>query len=288
MQRITPSRLGILNKFLWPLLILISVIFLVQLESRPSQAYLDIGAKPQDQTQSAYSTPPPALTPKPNPSIDIINLAAQPQPIPILMYHKTPADLAVQLDALVSKQYTSVSMSQLADYFDGLAILPAKPVVITFDDGYADQMQAYEMLRARNMKATFYLITGGAGSQYCIGITRTNTACGDDYLNIEQARMLAQSGLVEIGAHTTNHADLTSLSPDEQNSEMLENKKYLEKELNITITSLAYPYGKFDGTTVGLTQQAGFKTAVTTISGEMQSSNNRFTLLRVRDATLLP
>lgn len=287
MQRITPSRFGILNKFLLPLLILISVLFFVQLQSQHTRAYLKIGTPPSGQSVLANNAPP-AVAAKANPSPDILNLAAQPQPIPILMYHKTPADLPAQLEALIAKGYTSVSMLQLADFFDGLSSLPAKPVVITFDDGYGNQLQAYEMLRARNMKATFYLITGGPGSQYCIGITRTNTTCGDDYLKLEQVRMLSQSGLIEIGAHTTNHADLTSLSPDEQTSEMVENKKYLEKELNIAITTLAYPYGKFDGTTVSLAQQAGFRTAVTTIGGEMQSSNNRFTLLRVRDATLLP
>lgn len=287
MQRIAPSRFGKLSKLMVPLLILFSALFFVQIQTQHTRALLKIGSPPSEQG-ALVNNAPPAVAAKVNPSIDILNLASQPQRIPILMYHKTPADLPTQLDALMAKGYTSVSMLQLADYFDGMVNLPAKPVVITFDDGYGDQLQAYEMLRSRNMKATFYLITGGPGSQYCIGITRTNTSCGDDYLNLEQVKMLAKSGLIEIGAHTTNHADLASLSPNEQTSEMLENKKYLEKELNTKITTLAYPYGSFDSSVAQLAQQVGFRTAVTTIGGYLQSSNNRFTLLRVRDATLLP
>ncbi|MEI6170019.1 MAG: hypothetical protein WCP56_03405, partial [Candidatus Saccharibacteria bacterium] len=51
--------------------------------------------------------------------------------LPILLYHKTPGNFAAQLDALLAKGYTTISMAQLENYFDGLGQLPAKPVVIT-------------------------------------------------------------------------------------------------------------------------------------------------------------
>ena len=99
---------------------------------------------------------------------------------------------------------------------------------------------------------------------------------------------LHNSGLIEIGAHTLDHSDLPTLSTSEQLDEIGRSKKILEEELNTSITSLAYPYGKFNDTTIALTRQSGFRTAVSTISGTEQSSSNRFALLRVRDALLLP
>lgn len=212
----------------------------------------------------------------------------QPQQIPILMYHKTPGDFAAQLDALKTKGYTTITMAELADFFDGIGTLPSKPAVITFDDGFADQMQAFELLKQYGMKATYYLIIGGEKSQWCIGILRHNQACGDSYLNWQQVHRLKDSGIIEIGAHTVDHADLPGLSAEEQNFEISSSKTVLERELGLPITTLAYPYGKFNEELVAKTRQAGFRTAVTTIDGTTQSAANRHTLNRVRNALLLP
>ncbi len=211
-----------------------------------------------------------------------------PVELPILMYHKTPPDFSTQLDSLQSKGYNTITMAQLANYFDGIIELPPKPVVITFDDGFADQMDAFMLLRQRNMKATFYLIPGGARSGWCIGIMRHNLNCGDSYLNWPQVHLLQDSGLIEIGAHTLDHSDLPTLSQDEQIEQITSSRRILEKELQVPVTTFAYPYGKFNETTVALTKQVGFRTAVSTVGGITQSSNNRFSLLRVRDALILP
>lgn len=219
---------------------------------------------------------------------DAVSTAAQPQMIPILMYHKTPPDFAGQLESLKSKGYTTITMTELADYFDGFKALPHKPVVITFDDGFANQMQAFSDLQHYKMKATFYLIVGGEASGWCIGILRHNMSCGDDYLSWQQVHTLAGSGLIEIGAHTIDHADLPSLLAQEQVFQIESSKKVLEDELHISVTTLAYPYGRFDNSVVTKTMQAGFRSAVTTLGGLEQSSHNRFTLLRVRNALLLP
>jgi len=216
-------------------------------------------------------------------------LAAESQvSVPILMYHKTPANFEQQLDALLAKGYNTITMLQLADYFDGRAVLPPKPAIITFDDGFSDQMEAFTLLQQRNMKATFYVIIGGEKSNWCIGIMRHNLSCGDSYLSWQQVHQLHNSGLIEIGAHTLDHSDLPTLAPSDQAEQMSKSKKTLESELNTTVTTLAYPYGKFDGTTTALAQQSGYRTAVSTIAGTEQNSRSRFVLLRVRDALLLP
>ncbi|MBA3679538.1 polysaccharide deacetylase family protein [Candidatus Saccharibacteria bacterium] len=221
-------------------------------------------------------------------SANNLALAATPKAIPILLYHKTNTEFAAQLDTLTEKGYTTITMSELADYFDGTTTLPVKPVIITFDDGFSEQMQAFDMLKQRNMKATFYVITGGEKSNWCIGISRHNLSCGDDYLNWQQIHKLKDSGLIEIAAHTVNHPELSMLPEAEQIYEIQASKKILQDELHIPITSIAYPYGMFDGVTISEVQKAGFRTAVTTIGGVEQSSSNRFTLLRVRNALLLP
>ncbi len=288
MHRIYPGKLTIVSKYLLPILITISVVVFFQI----LRQNIVLGSK----TNSPIHTQPikminveaPLEQATKQPSEAILSQASTPSAIPILIYHKTPSNFVQQLDNLIAKGYTTISMSQLADYFDGIDTLPNKPVIITFDDGFNDQFHALDQLQLRNMKATFYMIIGGPKSLGCIGITRSNFNCGDDYMNWAQLKQLSQSNSIEIAAHTLNHPNLTSLTPEEQMTEISESKRILETELGKPITSLAYPYGRFNDTTVELAKKAGFRTAVTTVDGYMQSSKNRLTLMRVRSALTLP
>jgi peptidoglycan/xylan/chitin deacetylase (PgdA/CDA1 family) len=214
--------------------------------------------------------------------------------VPILVYHQTPTDFEQQLQALQAKGYTTITLAQLTAAWKG-AVLPAKPVVITFDDGYANQMTAFNLLEQYHMKATFYIIDGGPGSDWCIGAGRLYNdpsqpagGCGDAYLNWDQVRQLDQSGIITIGAHTIDHPDLPSETPDQQRMEIAGGKQQLEAQIGHSVSDFAYPYGDYDATTISIVQQAGFSTAVTTAAGTLQSAANRYTLPRVRDAYALP
>jgi peptidoglycan/xylan/chitin deacetylase (PgdA/CDA1 family) len=219
------------------------------------------------------------------PATPVVNVGTE---VPILMYHYTPTNFELQLQHLQVHGYHTITMEELGRHLYLGSVLPAKPVVLTFDDGFLDQQKAFELLKRYQMKATFYLILGGEGSHYCIGLARTNVTCGDEYLNWGQAKNLIDSGLVEIGAHTINHIDLPNASTEQQWQEIYESKTRLEDMYNIPITTFAYPYGRYSPATVDLVAKAGFLTAVTTQSGLEQSSSNRYTMPRVRNALLLP
>lgn len=208
--------------------------------------------------------------------------------VPILLYHKPPADLNAQLDNLVAKGYTAISMSELADYFDGKSTLPKKPIIITFDDGFTEQFATITQLKAHHMKATYYLIIGSEKSNWCIGVLRQNKTCGDSYMDWSQVHNLVNSGVAEIGAHTLDHPNLAGLSQADQKNQIINSKQALENELGVPIKTFAYPYGRYNAISIGIVQQAGFRTAVTTVAGVQQSLQNRYTLLRERNAFMLP
>lgn len=219
------------------------------------------------------------------PTAPLANYSAE---VPILIYHYTPVDFEVQLQHLQSHGYTTISMSDLGRFLYTGIPLPAKPVVITFDDGFLDQQRAFELLKNYQMKATLYLVLGGVESNSCIGLTRTNLACGDSYLNWSQVKGMTDSNLVEIGAHTINHLDLANLVENRQWEEIIESKKRLESMYNLSVTTFAYPYGRYNQSTIDLVSKAGFLTAVTTNGGTIQSSSQRYVMPRVRNALLLP
>jgi peptidoglycan/xylan/chitin deacetylase (PgdA/CDA1 family) len=218
-----------------------------------------------------------------------VAIAASSLRAPILMYHKTPPDFEQQLQTLQAKGYTTISMSELAGAFYAGYTLPAKPVVITYDDGFADQMIAFELLKKYSMRATYYIINGGERSHHCIGSNRQPGApCGDAYLSWEQIRGLDASGLIEIAAHTVDHADLASLPAAEREFQISYSKAELESRLGHPVRHLAYPYGAFTPDVINSVRAAGYVTAVSTIPGIDHNVGEIFALKRVRDAYALP
>jgi peptidoglycan/xylan/chitin deacetylase (PgdA/CDA1 family) len=223
------------------------------------------------------------------------NVSVQPGTyLPILLYHYPPPNFSQQMDHLEQAGYTVINMDQAISGLQGGG-LPLKPVVITCEDGFDLQMQAFDILKKHNMPATFYIIDGGAASQWCIGAGRRYgdplqpaSGCGDAYLTWQQVRQLDQSGLITIAAHTVNHRNLASLSAADQEYEIITGKHLLEAKLGHPVRHFAYPYGAFNNVTLKIVQKAGFTSAVTTIPGSLQPANSAFQLLRVRDALQLP
>ena len=76
----------------------------------------------------------------------------------------TPADFGAQMDKLAGGGYHPIVMADLRAYFLAREPLPARPVVLTFDDGYADFFQvAYPILKKHGFKAVAYVVPGFFG-----------------------------------------------------------------------------------------------------------------------------
>lgn len=219
------------------------------------------------------------------------DIASPKSNVPILIYHHTPPDFSNQLTSLRAKGYITITMDNLSDHLRYGRPLPAKPVILTFDDGFSNQKQAFNLLKAHQAKATFYIITSGEVSRWCIGAGRRHdqvAPCGDAYLNWEEIIELDRSGLIEIAAHSVDHRALTSLPAEKQKFQIDESKKVLEAKLGHPIDHFAYPYGSFNQSIADITSQSGFVTAVTTKPGSEHDLGSIYTLTRVRDAYVLP
>lgn len=121
-----------------------------------------------------------------------------------------------QLDLLQSQGYTTINTGELADFLEGKGTLPAKPILISFDDGYKSFYQyAYPALAKRRMKATLFVT---------VGKMTLETSPFDplklqplSWLEIEE---MGRGKLIDIQAHTFNlHDDRAGLSPLKQASE---------------------------------------------------------------------
>jgi peptidoglycan/xylan/chitin deacetylase (PgdA/CDA1 family) len=207
--------------------------------------------------------------------------------VPILMYHRvdyvkptTPAPTKAltvspegfrhQMAWLKRHGYHTITQRSLFNALMCGSHLPRKPIVITFDDGYKDVFRyASPVIERFGMHAISYLIT--------------KRISGDDpsFLTWKQVRRFETRG-VEIGSHTVSHAALTSLSNAGAMDELVESRKKLERKLDHRVSWLAYPYGDYDGRIETLAKKAGYKLAVTTDWGSLQSASRPFALKRLR------
>lgn len=206
--------------------------------------------------------------------------------VPILLYHyveyvKDPGDTIrkslniipavfdVEVKTLKDAGYTFLTPKDLADVLDDKKELPQKPVILSFDDGYRDfYTDVFPILRKYNAKAIVYIVP--------------NFLNKPNNMDTWMLKEIVKSGLVEIGAHTMDHSYLAGLPKKRVEYEVAESKKYLEKTLGIQVVSFAYPYGAFDNQAIDIVKNAGFRTAVTTIHGNLVMDTNRYFIYRLR------
>ena len=146
--------------------------------------------------------------------------------------------------------------------------VPEKSVWLTFDDGYKDMYtNVLPLMEKYKTKGTFYIITNKVGMP--------------GYLNWKQIAQLKKAGM-EIGCHTKNHYNLTSLSDNFLNEEIITSKQELEKKLKTTIIAFSYPIGKFDEKVKTKVKEVGFKVAVTTQPETANLKKDLIQLPRIR------
>ncbi len=197
--------------------------------------------------------------------------------VPILAYHQVsnvpemysidPGEFEQHMQYLADHGYTAISLSELFAAKSGDKPLPKKPVIITFDDGYADNyLTALPIMEKYRMKGTVFIITGQVGQP--------------EYMTWEQIRVM-QAKKTEIGSHTHNHVVLTEIRQSQLQDELVRSKQILETNLGQPVEFLAYPYGQFNQHTVAAMKQAGYTGACTGLPGLGTTAGDAYQLKRV-------
>jgi len=151
-------------------------------------------------------------------------------------------------------------------------VLPPRPLVITFDDGYqSNYVYAYPILRKYGYHASIDLI---------VSSVRDGPAASFDpavlsYLSWDEVREMARSGLVDFQSHTY---DLHREGPDgvpltlsrpapEVLADLIRAKAVIESETGQPVLALAYPYGRHPPELERLALEAGYGLGLTIDDG---------------------
>jgi peptidoglycan/xylan/chitin deacetylase (PgdA/CDA1 family) len=207
--------------------------------------------------------------------------------VPVLMYHyisPVPRDeignklshslrlsphlFAEQLDLLVQQGYHTVTTPQLWAALNGTARLPAKPIVLTFDDGYDDAYtNASPLLRERGLVGTFFVTVNLVGNP--------------GYMNWDQVRTLAKSGM-DVQSHAMDHISMAKLTGGALFAQLAESRRILSERTGTDVRFLAYPCGEFNDATRTVAASVGYYAAFAKDGGARQSQDWAYALRRTR------
>ncbi|GGL73936.1 hypothetical protein GCM10010129_17010 [Streptomyces fumigatiscleroticus] len=209
--------------------------------------------------------------------------------IPVFLYHAVmddppgwiaeftvaPKEFAAHLDAITASGRTPVTISAVADHLAGRAPLPPRPVLLTFDDGFADLPgPTAEALAERSLPATAYLTTGA------ISPGGRSLLPPAPMMTLDQAAELERYGM-EIGSHTVTHAQLDTLSARALAHELRDSKAVLEDALGHPVRHLAYPHGYNSAKVRAMSARAGYETATAVRHALSSDRDERYRIARL-------
>ena len=204
--------------------------------------------------------------------------------VPVLYYHSvdpseaneviiSPEKLREELTFIKDSGYTTLTMSELNDYILNNAPIPEKSIVITFDDGYADNYaNAFPILKELDMKATIFVISNFTDKD-------------GYYMTSQQLKEMADYG-IDIQSHTASHAHLNQLTYEEQLNELKTSKEKLESITEKPVISIAYPFGDYDDNTILASKEAGYSLSFNTNRGLSDRTDNPLSLNRIYVSSL--
>jgi peptidoglycan/xylan/chitin deacetylase (PgdA/CDA1 family) len=187
--------------------------------------------------------------------------------VPVLMYHLigdpppgepypglfvSVADFTAQMQALKDGGWRPITAAELGADIAANRPVPARTIVLTFDDGNVDNYTAaFPILQAFGFRATFYMIAAGGGNR----------------MTASELATMARAGM-EIANHTLNHRNVSRLSPAKLDLQVAGAELRLERELAAlgvvtNVRTFAYPAGHVSPSAMAYLAARGYTIAFT-------------------------
>lgn len=173
--------------------------------------------------------------------------------------------------------YTTLTLADVESFiYEGKSI-PDKSVLITFDDGYQSNYEyAYPILKKYNLNAVLFPATVNIEE-------KTQQFNPDIQSHWSYEQFIDASDVFELGSHSH---DLHHLSEDGTPHILLQSDEFIKQDLAISRLMLgntigfAYPNGAYKEATITYLQEAGFKLAFTTKSGDITRTTDPYKIPR--------
>lgn len=195
--------------------------------------------------------------------------------VPCLMYHAvtdnvwnieelfvSPAEMRQHLEYILANGYEPIFFSDLSHLEDY-----EKPILITLDDGYDDNYtELLPLLLEYRVKATIFVISDSFDLPH--------------HMTAEQAKAMADTNLVEIQSHTSNHYELATLSREEQIHQLQQSQLEIARAARRIPYVVSYPCGSRNDDTLSVVPDY-FDYGVDNSGGIWTTDGSRYTVNRI-------
>ena len=196
--------------------------------------------------------------------------------VPILMYHSiskdksnlsiSPKNFEKQINFLHKLGYKTIN-------FDDIGKKIQKSIIITFDDGYKDNLiNALPILKKYNFTSTCFVVSDLIGSSNIWDV---------NYKNYVYKELLTKNDLKEwknygmsIGSHGKSHKSLIKLNSNQMYDEIFNSKKDIENSIGSKVEAFSYPFGHINKISVEYVKEI-YDFAVTTIRSRFNTSKHK-------------
>lgn len=218
-----------------------------------------------------------------------MTIPATPRPLPILLYHSVnddppswiaPFTVSVrtfgrQLDLVKASGLVPVTGRQVVESLRGGPRLPPEAVLITFDDGFRDFVEAaLPALSERRLPATLFVTTGS------LAPVNRSLLPPAAMMRLKEVVAVAEEG-VEIGAHSHTHPQLDTVPRAHVLAELSRSRQTLEDALGTAVTLFAYPHGYADERVRDLARQTGYDGAFAVRNALSSPTDDAFRIARL-------
>jgi peptidoglycan/xylan/chitin deacetylase (PgdA/CDA1 family) len=194
-------------------------------------------------------------------------IASPPQGVAFPDLWVKPEDFAGQMHWLARHGYHAVTLHRVYEYWLNGSALPARPIVVSFDDGYLGQhTKALPVLRNLKWPGVLNLKVNALKSPYALPSWRVR-------------QMLAAGW--ELDAHTITHPDLTHVDDARLWREVDGSRVELQRMFHVPVDFFCYPSGRYNAHVIAAVRRAGYLGATTTNYG-LARPNDLYTLNRIR------
>jgi peptidoglycan/xylan/chitin deacetylase (PgdA/CDA1 family) len=190
-------------------------------------------------------------------------------PVPILVYHALgPAppgapfpglyvsygDFKAEMAWLNSHGYQAVTLDEVMKAWYHGGTLPAKPIVITFDNGYPQQVRFAPHVMAK------------------YGWPGVLNEITENHLPPSYIWPILHRGW-EVDSHSLTHPDLTTASPAELQAQVAQSRAYLRRTFHVPSNSFCYPSNRYNAAVIAAVKAAGYTNATTENAGYATSAD---------------
>jgi peptidoglycan/xylan/chitin deacetylase (PgdA/CDA1 family) len=206
------------------------------------------------------------------------NIAEPPPGTPIPALYVPPRSFAAQMSLLARLGIRGVTVSEGLRWLRGDG--RGRVVVITLDDGYADNVEnALPILACHGFAATCYVASAGIGSYNVWDAEKLQVR--KPVMTTAQLREWVDAGM-EVGAHTRTHPHLVQVPAGQVGEEVRGSKADLEALTGREVQHFCYPYGEFDEGVLEVVRKAGFASATTVRRARARPEDDPYRLPRVQ------